>query len=117
MLLVSLNLGPLLQIACDEQKNIFFFLYLLEYILTLFCLLLSLYLIPSFHMFSAVSVASCITSEAIADLIHKKYTTLLMLLTNLCVKWASPIEGHSAAPMHSLLQPNSVGTLLNKLHN
>lgn len=64
-----------------------------------------------------MSAISCFALKAVDDLIHKQYTTLLRLLINLHMKWASPIEGHGATPACSLLKPNSIETLLNELFN
>lgn len=51
-----------------------------------------------------MSAVSCITVEAIDDLIHKK-CTLLMLLTDLRMKCASSVEGHGTIPCAACCSP------------
>lgn len=59
-------------------------------------------LFPFFHKLCVVGKISCIALEAVDDLIHKEYTSLLMLLVNLPMKCISPTEGHSAAHVQSV---------------
>lgn len=111
-LLVVLSSSLWMQLSCDEQNLCFVLLPpgIPSHSLPFFS-----FLIPSFHKICALSAISCIALEAIGDLIHKKYATFLMLLINgeICIT-----NGRSRwSPKCSLLQPNSVETLLNELFN
>lgn len=101
-----------MHLSCDEQNLCFV---LLPPGIPSHSLPFSSFLIPSFHKICALSATSCLALETIGDFIHKQYTTCPMLLIHggICIT-----NGKSWCSLTcSLLQTNSVETLLNELFN